>query len=124
MKNKYADIFGLSELKKECKQVIKHCEFCDGIIIDHDNVPEEIIVNYDDRQIYSEMLLCDICKSKMCRNCAIPIEDEFEEFYICPDCKEEYDEEIEKIQTLGSKIKKANNKLKKLIRRLRKHGKK
>ena len=106
MKNKNYDlceIADLTRIKKDCPQIIHHCEICDGIIIDHDNVPEKFIVDYDDRRIHSAILYCQKCGAEVCENCVTTIEDTWEKIYICSNCAEKYSKTIKRIQQMQRK---------------------
>ena len=103
MKRKFSEVIDLAKCKEVCPEVVKECEFCEGIIIDHDNVPQEYIVNYDDRQIHSELRTCEICGSIMCEQCSTLIEDTWDVFYLCPVCSKKYVKQIKKIESLQEK---------------------
>ena len=118
-KPKYAKIVGLLQLREDHKDLINKCSFCNRFTIDHDNVPENIIVDYDDRQIISETLTCEICGSNICRECATLIEDTWDVFYICPDCIIDHKDLIEKIKKLQERSAKILNKLDEAIYKLR-----
>ena len=97
------EVLNLSKIKKKCKQVIKHCEICEGIIIDNDNVPEEYIVDYNDRQIYSALITCVKCGAKVCENCCTTLDDTWEKIYVCNNCYNKYKKQIKRIQKLQAK---------------------
>ena len=97
------EVLNLSKIKKKCKQVIKHCEICEGIIIDNDNVPEEYIVDYNDRQIYSALITCVKCGAKVCENCCTTLDNTWEKIYVCNNCYNKYKKQIKRIQKLQAK---------------------
>lgn len=98
------EVLNLSQISKKCPQVIKKCSICEGIVIDNDNVPEEYIVDYNDRQIYSALHKCAKCGAIICENCSITIEDAWEQIYVCSDCAEKYAKKIDKIKKLQKKV--------------------
>ena len=117
---KLAKKVNLSEIRKsKYKKVIKHCEVCGGIVIDDDRIPHDVVVDYDDRNIYSELRKCEICDKVICANCSTKIEDRWDVFYICPDCRDEHIELINKIDKLKSKHIKISDKIDKLVNELR-----
>lgn len=118
-KIEFSTVIDLSAIKKHYKEVIHHCEFCNGIIIDHDNVPQEYIVNYDDRNIYSEVIHCEICNKEICRNCSKKIEDVWDVFYLCPTCSKDYEKQILKIESLQEREELIVEKIEKAIMKLR-----
>lgn len=97
------EVLNLSKIKKKCKQVIKECEICGGIIIDHDNIPEQYIVDYSDRQIHSAQIQCVKCGALVCENCCITLDDTWEKIYVCENCYNKYKKQIKHIQKLQSK---------------------
>lgn len=120
MKNlKYAKVVDLLKIEENYSNLIKHCDICKGIIIDHDKVPQDIIIDYDDRRINSELLTCEICKASICRNCATLIEDTWDVFYLCPNCINNNKKLIERIKILQNKSIKILNKLEESLYKLR-----
>lgn len=97
------EVLNLSKIKKKCKQVIKKCSICGGVIIDNDNVPEEYIVDYNDRQIYSAQIQCVKCGELVCENCCITLDDTWEKLYVCNNCYDKHKKQIKRIQKLQSK---------------------
>ena len=97
------EVLNLSKIKKKCKQVIRECEICGGIIIDHDNIPEQYIVDYNDRQIHSAQIQCVKCGALVCENCCITLDDTWEKIYVCENCYNKYKKQIKHIQKLQSK---------------------
>ena len=97
------EVLDLSKTKKKCKQVIKHCEICEGVIIDNDNVPEEYIVDYNDRQIHSALINCIKCGANVCENCCTTLDDTWEKIYVCNNCYNKYKKRIKRIQKLQIK---------------------
>lgn len=97
------EVLNLAQIKKKCKQVIKHCNICDGIIIDDDNVPEDYIIDYDDRQIYSALIKCVKCGAIVCSNCCITLDSVWEQLPVCNNCYEKYNKQIKRIQKLQRK---------------------
>ena len=97
------EVLNLSKIKKKCKQVIRECEICGGIIIDHDNIPEQYIVDYNDRQIHSAQIQCVKCGALVCENCCIALDDTWEKIYVCENCYNKYKKQIKHIQKLQSK---------------------
>lgn len=91
------EVLDLSKVKKKCPQVIKECEICGGTIIDNDNVPEEFIVDYNDRQIYSAVHYCAKCGAEICENCLITIDGAWEQIDICSDCYDKHKKRIDRI---------------------------
>lgn len=97
------EVLNLSKIKKKCPEIIKHCDICDGIIIDHDKTPEQYIIDYNDRQIYSALITCVKCGAKICENCCITLDDTWEKIYVCNNCYEKYEKKIKRIQKLQKK---------------------
>lgn len=98
------EVLNLSKIKKKCPQIIKECDICGGVIIDHDSVPEEYIVDYNDREIYSAVINCQKCGAQVCENCVITIEGAWEKIYICKDCYEKHKKKIDRIVKLQNKV--------------------
>lgn len=98
------EVLDLSKIKNKCPQVIKECEICGGVIIDHDKVPEEYIVDYNDRQIYSAVHHCIKCGAEICENCLITIDGDWEQIDICKDCYEKYKNRIDHIKKLQKRV--------------------
>lgn len=101
---KFCEVLDLSKVKKKCPQVIRECDICKGIIIDNDNVPEEFIVDYNDRQIFSAAHTCAKCGAEICENCTVTIEGDWEKIDICSDCYEKHKKRIDHILKLQKRI--------------------
>ena len=97
------EILNLAKIKKKCKEVIKECAICEGIIIDNDNVPEQYIVDYGDRQIHSAQIQCVKCGAIVCENCCVTLDDTWEKIYVCNNCYEKYKKRIKRIKKLQNK---------------------
>lgn len=91
------EVIDLEGVKKHCPQIIKECDICGGIIIDHDSTPEQYIVDYSDRHIHSAVITCVKCGAEVCENCVKTIDDTWEKIYICTECYEKYKKRIDKI---------------------------
>lgn len=99
-----SEVLDLKGVEEHCKEVIKHCDICNGVIIDDDNVPDEFIVDYNDRRIYSAMYTCCKCGAEICENCAVTIDGNWEKLYICSDCYAKRPKLVDKIQKLQKRI--------------------
>lgn len=99
----FCEVLDLNRVKNKCPQVIKECEICGGVIIDHDNIPEEYIVDYGDRQIHSAVIYCEKCGAQVCENCVTTIEGVWDKIYLCKNCYEKYKKRIDRIKKLQRK---------------------
>ena len=99
-----AEVLNLSKIKKKCPEIIKHCDICEGTIIDHDNIPEEYIVDYGDRRIYSAVFNCIKCGNEVCENCVTTIDGEWEKLYVCQECYDKYEKRIKRILKMQKRV--------------------
>lgn len=107
-KNDICEVLDFKKVKKHCPQVVKHCKECGQVIIDHDNIPEEYIVDYNDIHIKSAMYTCCKCGKEICEECSVTIEGDWEKLYICTECYAKKPKQVERIKWIQRKIEALN----------------